>query len=91
MTRRRWWWVGFLMIAGAVGACSGGDHAHEPHDNAGCFLLSEVEPLKLPQLKTLNLPGGGLRQFRDEFNPAWILIRRNFRFHKILQFCRQSG
>jgi hypothetical protein len=44
MTRRRWWWVGFLMIAGAVGACSGGDHDHEPHDNAGCFLLSEVEP-----------------------------------------------
>jgi hypothetical protein len=44
MTRRRWWWVGILMIAGALGGCSGGDHNDEPPDGAGCFLFHEVEP-----------------------------------------------
>ena len=43
MTRRRWWWIGFLMI-GEPWSVLGDDHDHEPHDNAGCFLLSEVEP-----------------------------------------------
>ena len=47
--------------------------------------------LKLPQLKTLDLAGRSLRQFRDAFDPAWILIVRNFRFHKILQLCCQLG
>jgi hypothetical protein len=44
MTRRRWWWVGILMIAGALGGCSGGDHNDEPLDGGGCFLFHEVEP-----------------------------------------------
>ena len=29
---------------GSRGSVLGDDHDHEPHDNAGCFLLSEVEP-----------------------------------------------
>ncbi len=44
MTRRCWWWVGILMIAGALGGCSGGDHNDERHAGGGCFLFSEVEP-----------------------------------------------
>src|SRR5262249_10776798 len=44
MTRRRWWLVGILMIAGALGGCSGGDHNDEPHSGGGCFLFREVEP-----------------------------------------------
>ena len=43
MTRRRWWWVGILMIAGALGGCSGGDHNDAPQ-SGGCFLFREVEP-----------------------------------------------
>jgi hypothetical protein len=55
------------------------------------LVRADTGDLKLTQLKTLDLAGGGLWQFRDEFNPAWILIGRNFRFHKILQLCRQLG
>src|SRR5262245_60911210 len=44
MTCRRWWWVGILMLASALGGCSGGDGDGAPPDGSGCFLFSEVEP-----------------------------------------------
>jgi len=44
MTRRRWWWVGILMIAGALGGCSGGDHNDAPLDSGSCLLFREGEP-----------------------------------------------
>ncbi len=47
MTRIRGWWVGlvgFLMIAGALGGCAGGDHDDGHHDSGGCVLFGEVEP-----------------------------------------------
>ena len=44
MTRRRWWLVGILMIASALGGCSGGDHDDAPPAGDTCFLFREVEP-----------------------------------------------
>jgi hypothetical protein len=50
MMGRRWWWRvvgGLLMLAGAVGGCGGGDHAHDGGvSDAGvsCLLFNEVEP-----------------------------------------------
>jgi len=48
MTRRRWWsggMVGLLMIAGALGSCSGGgDHGDGFHESGGCILVGEREP-----------------------------------------------
>jgi len=44
MAHRHWWWVGILMIAGALGGCSGGDHDDEPPAGDACFLFREVEP-----------------------------------------------
>ena len=45
MTHRRWWWVGLLMIAGAVAGCSGGgDHNDGQHASGGCVLVGEQEP-----------------------------------------------
>jgi hypothetical protein len=44
MTCRRWWWVGILMIASALGGCSGGDHDDGFPDGGACFLFREVEP-----------------------------------------------
>ena len=44
MTRRRWWWVGILMIAGALGGCSGGDHNDATQGGGSCLLFREVEP-----------------------------------------------
>jgi hypothetical protein len=51
MTRRRWWWiriVGVLMIAGAVGGCTEGDHDNGDDDIDGCFLFGEREPNATP-------------------------------------------
>ena len=48
MTRRRWWsldMLGILMIAGALGGCSGdGDHGDGFHERGGCILVGEQEP-----------------------------------------------
>ena len=44
MTRRRCWWVDILIIAGALGGCSGGDGNGEPPAGAACFFFREVEP-----------------------------------------------
>ena len=44
MTRRPWGWVGLLLIAGALGGCSGGDHHEEHHADGGCVLFAELEP-----------------------------------------------
>ena len=46
--------------------------------------------LKLPQLKTLDLAGRGLRQFRDAFDPV-DTYSAQFSFSQILQLCRQLG
>ena len=46
MTRIRWWVgiVGTLMLAGALGGCSEGDHDEDFHSNGACVLFNEVEP-----------------------------------------------
>src|SRR5712692_5375596 len=45
MTRRHWGWVGILMIAGALGSCSGGgDHGDGRPPSGGCVLVGEQEP-----------------------------------------------
>jgi len=47
MTRIRWWagMIGILMIAGALGGCSGGGGGHDDgHGSGVCLLFSEVEP-----------------------------------------------
>ena len=48
MTCRRRWsvgMVGILMIAGALGSCSGdGDHGDGFHASSGCILVGEQEP-----------------------------------------------
>jgi len=37
--------VGLLMIAGALGSCSGGgDHGDGFHESGGCILVGEWEP-----------------------------------------------
>ncbi|MBI3329564.1 MAG: hypothetical protein HYZ81_23025 [Nitrospinae bacterium] len=51
MTHIRWWGVGLvgiLMIAGALGGCSGGDHDDGHHDSSDCVLFPEVEPNATP-------------------------------------------
>src|SRR5712692_771831 len=45
MTRRHWGWIGVLMIAGALGGCSGGgDHNAGGPGSSGCVLVAEQEP-----------------------------------------------
>ena len=49
MTRRHWGWVGILMIAGALGSCSGGgDHGAGRPPSGGCVLVGEQEPNATP-------------------------------------------
>ncbi len=49
MTRRHWGWVGMLMIAGALGSCSGGgDHGAGRPPSGGCVLVGEQEPNATP-------------------------------------------
>ena len=46
MTRRGWWWVSILMIAGALGGC--GDDDEDFHVHNGCVLIQELEPNDTP-------------------------------------------
>ena len=43
-----WWWVGLLILAGAMSGCGDGDHDHHPHDHHhhdhACVQVREVEP-----------------------------------------------
>ena len=45
MTRTGWWWIGILMMVGAVGGCGDDDHDHH-HD---CGESREVEPNNTPR------------------------------------------
>ena len=44
MRHRDWWWVGILMMAGALGGCGDGDHDDGHHEGNGCALFGELEP-----------------------------------------------
>ena len=52
MRHKRWWWrnvVGFLLLAGILGGCSGGGDHDEGHDTSGvCVLVGEREPNATP-------------------------------------------
>ena len=47
MIRRGWWWIGLLLLVGAVGGC--GDHDHHHRDRLGCALFQEIEPNDTPR------------------------------------------
>jgi hypothetical protein len=38
-----WWWVGLLLLVGAVSGCGDDDHDHHHHRHA-CVQVREVEP-----------------------------------------------
>jgi hypothetical protein len=38
-----WWWVGLLILVGAVSGCGDDDHDHHHHRH-GCVQVREVEP-----------------------------------------------
>ena len=52
MRRRCWWWrslAGLLLLAGAMGGCSGGGDHDEGHDTSSvCALVGEREPNATP-------------------------------------------